>query len=151
MTIDDIKAANKAAGGHWFDADTLRFFRSQVTPTVYEGPGGVFFVTSEQYASMEGPLHPRRYSLRQFHPETGSVDTVGDFQQYRTSLAARQAARKAAAAAEPTWDNQIKHARTMHSDELQRHASVSTSNRHRCEDCFCCAALTVLEERKAAE
>jgi uncharacterized protein (DUF1330 family) len=97
MTISDIKTANKAADGHWFDADTLRFFRSKVLPTVYEGPGGVFFVTSEQYASMDGPLHPRRYSVRQFDPSDSSVDTVGDFQQYGTADAAKQAARRKAA------------------------------------------------------
>lgn len=48
---------------------------------------------------------------------------------------------------EPTWANQLWHARQMESHELRRHATVSTHNRHRCEDCFCCAALTVLEER----
>jgi hypothetical protein len=48
---------------------------------------------------------------------------------------------------EPTWTNQLIEARKLPSYELRRHASVSTDNRHRCEDCFCCAALTVLEER----
>jgi hypothetical protein len=48
----------------------------------------------------------------------------------------------------PTWENQLREARKLDSKELNRHASVSTSNRHRCMDCFCCAALTVLEERK---
>lgn len=35
---------------------------------------------------------------------------------------------------EPTWENQLWHARQMESHELRRHASVSTDNRHRCED-----------------
>lgn len=49
---------------------------------------------------------------------------------------------------EPTWPNQLREARKLDSKELKRHASVSTNNVHRCEDCFCCAAVTVLEERK---
>lgn len=49
---------------------------------------------------------------------------------------------------EPTWENQLWHARKLETNELQRHASVSRDNRHRCQDCFCCAAWTVLEERK---
>lgn len=48
---------------------------------------------------------------------------------------------------EPTWENQLWHARQQPSYELRRHAQVSTDNKHRCEGCFCCAALTVLEER----
>ncbi len=48
---------------------------------------------------------------------------------------------------EPTWTNQLIEARKLPDYDLRRHASVSTDNRHRCEDCFCCAALTVLEER----
>ena len=53
---------------------------------------------------------------------------------------------------EPTTANQLREARKLASADLKRHASVSTDNRHRCdpateEICFCCAALTVLEER----
>lgn len=48
---------------------------------------------------------------------------------------------------EPTWENQLRAARKLPDSELRQHALVSTQNRHRCEDCFCCAALTVLEER----
>lgn len=52
---------------------------------------------------------------------------------------------------DPTWANQIEAARDLRSDELRHHAAVSRNNRHRCEDCFCCAALTVLEERDQIE
>lgn len=53
---------------------------------------------------------------------------------------------------EPTTHNQLWHARRMPTSELTGHALVSLSNRHRCDPskeelCFCCAALTVLEER----
>ena len=33
--------------------------------------------------------------------------------------------------------------------EVQRHAGVSTDNRHSCRDCFCCACVELLDERRA--
>lgn len=48
---------------------------------------------------------------------------------------------------ELTWENQLKAARNKPSSDLLRHALVSARNRHRCEDCYCCAAWTVIEER----
>lgn len=49
---------------------------------------------------------------------------------------------------EPTWNNQISEARKLPDADLQRHASVSTNNRHSCQDCFCCACVAVMRERK---
>ncbi len=48
---------------------------------------------------------------------------------------------------EPTWENQLKFAHNKPTKELFQHALVSTSNHHRCSDCYCCAALSVLEFR----
>lgn len=48
--ITEIKRANKAAGLHWFEPETLDFFKSRISGEVYEGPGGVYFVTSERYS-----------------------------------------------------------------------------------------------------
>lgn len=50
----------------------------------------------------------------------------------------------------PTWNNQLIAARAMRSLDLRRHAAVSVDNRHRCQDCFCCAAVEVLEARTRA-
>lgn len=72
-----IRAANALVGGHWFDRNTLRFFRSQVLRTVYQGPGGVYFVSSEQFDDTS----PRRFTVRQFDPATGDVDTFGEFNE----------------------------------------------------------------------
>ena len=73
-SMADIRRANKAAGRFWFSPDTLRFFKSRIGDTVYEGPGGVFFVSSEK-----PPHGPRAHTVRQFDPETKSVATVGPF------------------------------------------------------------------------
>lgn len=72
--ITEIKAVNKAAGGHWFEPATLRFFRSRVESKVY---GGKYFVTSEQ----QDDLSQRKYTVREAHPD-GSISTVGKFQGY---------------------------------------------------------------------
>ena len=42
-TTDDVKAANREAGRHFFDPATMRFFNSRVHRAVY---GGRYFVTS---------------------------------------------------------------------------------------------------------
>lgn len=97
MTMDEIRNANRNAGSHWFDPDTLRFFSSRISDSVYEGPGGIFFVTSEQRKGWGSiPDAPRLYSVRRFEPKTGGISTHGEFQEYRTSRAAHAAARRAA-------------------------------------------------------
>lgn len=76
-TLAAIRQANRDADGHWFDRDTLRFFRSKILRTVYQGPGGVYFVSSEQFDDAS----PRRYTVRQFDPADGSVTTFGEFNE----------------------------------------------------------------------
>ena len=74
-TITMIRAANALAGAHFFERATMRFFRSQVLRTVYQGPGGIFFVTSE-----EPPYGGRRYTVRRFDPtDPSDIETFGDF------------------------------------------------------------------------
>lgn len=90
-TIDDIKDANKAAGLFYFEPDTMRFFKSRVLDFVAEGPGGVFFVTSEKNES-----RPRLYSVREFNPTSADITTHGQFQEHDTAAQARAEAARAA-------------------------------------------------------
>jgi len=85
--LDEIKAANKAAGHHWFNPSTLRFFSSRVNATLYQGR---FFITSER------PHHDERrlYTVRAAH-EDGSIGTVGPFYHYSRNEALRAARRVA--------------------------------------------------------
>jgi hypothetical protein len=96
MTISDIKAEHKRLhhGGHFFDADTMRFFRSRIGSRVFTGPGGIFFVTSEQRTGMDGTERPRTYTVRQFNPLDGDIRTVGEFGGYRTEAAAKAFAKQ---------------------------------------------------------
>src|SRR5262245_30151170 len=82
-TISMIRVANKANGYNYFEPETMRFFRSRVERGVYNGPGGVYFITSEQFVGSDGTAHERKYTVRQFHPENGSISTVGKFNTWR--------------------------------------------------------------------
>lgn len=87
-TIAGVKRANKASGHFWFEPDTMRFFRCRVETELFAGR---FFVSSEQQpASMDGTTHPRLYTIRKANAD-GSIDTVGDFQAYRTKAQAVKA------------------------------------------------------------
>lgn len=101
MTIAKIAKALKAAGGHFFDKDTMGFFSSRVVERVWYGADDVYiFVTSEQFVPSSGPAHARRYTVRTWREsEPGSVDTVGEFQQYATARAASKAASELAGVA----------------------------------------------------
>ena len=89
VTVYDMELRNKQAGQHWFDADAKRFFASRISEPVYPTPDGakVYFVSSERYER-----EPRMYTVRVMDWDTGSVDTVGEFQEYKTSAAARKVA-----------------------------------------------------------
>jgi hypothetical protein len=90
FNTDEVARANRSAGFHFFDADTLRFFRSRILPGVV---GGRFFVTSEQkgFDASSG----RGYSVREFMPD-GSIEELGEFNEYSSPAQARRAANRAA-------------------------------------------------------
>lgn len=76
-SIEQVKREHTEHGGHFFDADTLRFFSSRVLPTLH-GPRHNVFVTSERFGN-----DPRHYSVRVAEWQTWadgsrflSVDTV---------------------------------------------------------------------------
>ena len=98
-SMNDIKRINKNTGHFFFEKDTLRFFRSRVSDSVYQGPGGVFFVTSEQNHGFGGN-YPRLYSVRTFNPLTGDCESVVNdagekmFQAYESSSGAHRQAEK---------------------------------------------------------
>jgi hypothetical protein len=85
-TINDIKTAVLVRGSHWFDPDTMRFFKTRVLEGVYQGAGGVYFVTSEK-----GPSEARKYSVRKFTPDTADISTVGEFNEMTRAQAIKAA------------------------------------------------------------
>ena len=91
-TLDGIKARNAAEGLHWFEPATMRFFRSRVSGRIFQGPGGVYFVSSEARRAED----VRMFTVRRFDPTDGSVDTLGDFQGYAHRHEAAAVAKRAA-------------------------------------------------------
>lgn len=94
--ITEIRAANAAAGQFFFEPATLRFFRSRILPKVYQGPGGIYFVTSEQFVPSSGVPAARKYTVRKFNPADADIDTVGTFNDLTQREAMRVAALLAA-------------------------------------------------------
>jgi hypothetical protein len=85
QTIEDVKAANRSIGHHYFDRGTMRFFNSKIESGLI---GGKYFITSER---MELNM-PKRYSVRMAAPD-GTIDSIGEFQQYDSKEDAREAIR----------------------------------------------------------
>ena len=83
-------------GGHFFDATAKRFFHSRILRGQYPGADGYYFVTSEQFDARS----PRLYTVRRMSADFRQVQTVGEFQSYATSRAARAAARRASLASQ---------------------------------------------------
>ena len=81
-TMREIKAANKASGGHWFEPGTLRFFKSIVYNPIYFGR---FFITSERFN--DGT--PRLFTVR-FVNADGSIDSASKFQEFSTKRQAEK-------------------------------------------------------------
>jgi len=95
--IRKVESAHRRKGGFFFEPSSKRFFRSRIGADTFEGPGGVYFTTSEQFVSSRGDRGPRRYTVRYFRPDSADVGTFGEFQGYASSVAARHAAARAAA------------------------------------------------------
>lgn len=76
-TIAELRALNKANGGCWFDAGTMRFHGTTIASGVIRGR---YFITRD--ASGFGDA-PRKFTVRSFDA-TGDVDTVGEPFSYNT-------------------------------------------------------------------
>lgn len=91
MTLDEFIQGNKAAGQHYFDASTMRFFKSRIIHSSWNGDG--LFLTSEQ-RDYTGGSDPRMWTIRRGDLTTFNVKTVGDFQAYSSLHRAQTALRK---------------------------------------------------------
>ena len=79
-----IEYKNRTNGtGHWFDADTMRFFGSRIGIARKKGDD-FYFVSSEK-----PPHGPRRYSVRKMDIN-GKIETVGEFCSMSKYMAEKQ-------------------------------------------------------------
>lgn len=79
-TYSNITELKSESNGHFFDRSSMRFFNSRILSTVYRG---VYFITSEQHRPEDARLFTVRMSLN------GSIETVGQFQQFKSTASAR--------------------------------------------------------------
>lgn len=84
VTMDEVIKKNKEIGHYFFSEDTMRFFNS-IVETKGELIGDRYFVTSEQREEDT----PRLFSVREFK-ESGKIDTVGNFQEFRSNVEAEE-------------------------------------------------------------
>ena len=119
---DEIR---KVAKGHFFDKDSMRFFDSRVCVEAFDGPAGVFFVTSERFRGFGCPDGPRLYTVRRFDRKTGAVTTPGTFQAFKTRTAAGIAAKRASVDASPRSAAAWKAARTREDNRRRAEAEAS--------------------------
>lgn len=90
IPIDDVQRKHN---GHWFDADSKRFFNSRWDSYALQNDGSIFayFVSSERH-----DLNPRLYSIRSVNmrngefsePESHKDSEIFEFQKYMTKQAA---------------------------------------------------------------
>lgn len=102
---DQIEIDAQRHGSHWFDVSSKRFFNSRVGYNVYPcaNPYLTLFVSSERYTWSGN--EPRLYSVRCYDSRTGNINTIGEFQEYRSSSAANNAAKRLAPTMEPSMDD----------------------------------------------
>ena len=81
--MDEVKAANAAAGCYFFSGGAKRFFSSHIGRTLY---GGRFFLTSEEFVDSDRVGHGRLYTVREALPD-GNIETVGEFYKHTRSQA----------------------------------------------------------------
>lgn len=93
-TMEDIRREMTDAGSHWWDRSAMRSFGTRVG-SLFVGPGGIYFTTSEQ-----PPHGTRQHSVRQYNPETKQVSTVGEFCSM-SATSARNKARHLSGANDP--------------------------------------------------
>jgi len=78
MSYDNLNAvvkANDEVGHHWFETDTMEFFKTKLETDLIDGR---YFITSER-----GPHFPRAFSIR-MADEDAHIQTIGDFMAYET-------------------------------------------------------------------
>jgi len=93
---DELKRVVASIGSHFFDPESVRFFRSRLAPDVYHCASGVVFITSEQFVSYHPTYRKEsRFWTVRILTRTGRIREIGEFQQYASLAQARRGAKEA--------------------------------------------------------
>ena len=88
-SIVGVERLAERKGSHFFEKDTMRFFKSRVIYDVFPSKNGVYFVTSEKKGFSD---NTRVFNVRFIDINTGSIDTINGFGAYETKAQALTAA-----------------------------------------------------------
>lgn len=92
VSIQEIeKLYSPGIGRHWFDADTMRFFRTRLADCGYKAADGTIYFASTE----KNPSGVRKGSIRRFMGP-GKIATVGEFHSYGNMTTADKHARRIA-------------------------------------------------------
>ena len=85
ITIEEMKRKNEEAGHSWFSKENMRLFGTKIAdPPNRKG----LFITSEY---IDAGVEKRGYTIRHFDEKTGHVNTVNEFNQYKSLEEAKRA------------------------------------------------------------
>jgi hypothetical protein len=68
----DVRKANREAGCHWFDKETMEFWKTRIESKLLKGG---YFISSEEEWTFDGREGRRLYSARLAKPD-GRVSTI---------------------------------------------------------------------------
>lgn len=91
FSIDAVKKTNADKGMHFFEKQAMWFFNSRVQGDVFPTAHGAVFVTSERQGTQ-----PRKYTTRHINEDTGCIETLGEFQEFKSRDGALAAAKRRA-------------------------------------------------------
>ena len=91
IRMTELMDLNAKAGQYFFSPDTMKFFNSHVGGEVFVKGGNAYFITSEKFSiPSEHVSEPRKFTIRSMDMKSGSVSTVGEFQQFSTESQAKK-------------------------------------------------------------
>ena len=77
-TMSSIVAANKAAGGHYFDKDTLKFFGQKLSDFKVKMVGERVLLVAYTHREWNLKFEGKPASLAEFNPATGEIKCPDD-------------------------------------------------------------------------
>ena len=81
IDISVVKQVSKKHDKHFFDDSTMRFFNSRISQDAIKSGNMAYFVSSEKFDSKT----PRLYSVRAINLDTGKIETIPDFQHFKSN------------------------------------------------------------------
>ena len=85
LSLVELKQSykNVRPQGHWFDKETMNFFKSKIHDEIFKVGNKIFFISSEKRFDDK-----RKYTIRVMD-NTGDIESINGFQAYNSLVTAR--------------------------------------------------------------